>query len=872
MSSLKIYQHTLKNDLTVLCLPHGTIPKVSTQLWYGVGSKDEKDKQKGIAHLIEHLIFKGTKKLSECDINVITHKLSGYTNAFTSYDYTGYLFDFPSQNWQPALSIFADCMSNAQFKQEFFDSELQAVIQELKMYKDDYVSTLLEKMISAIFPDHPYGYPIIGFKQDLWSVSRQTLLDFYQYHYVPNNAMLLAVGDIKPDEFFAQAQEQFGNIEKREHKKAEFYHSQDLVQQNVTLHRDIKQSMHLCGWVIPGSQARKDYFIDLLLYIVGSGKGSRLYQKLMDELQLVTELDAFSYDLFEHGLFFIYFQPKREQDVAKIKMIIEQEILHIAQHGVTDRELQRAIKKAKVEHYALLENGKKLAYTIGKYYTALKDPEYVLTYTDHPRESLLPEIKALANLMVPSMMHSGKVLPLEKEDKKIWSMLQELSDKEDDRILAGRARQSPVEEPRCALTICAENPKKYIYPRFGKIMLSSGAQLLYNKQDYLEKVDILIDLPTKFYADPVGKEGIGEFVANMLLEGTEKYKASEFAQQIESYGMAVEIAAGQISMSMLSADLEKGLELLYQMISKATFDLEAIEKVREQMLSDIDVFWDSPNEFSNQLMREQVYKNHPLSKIAIGTKESISSINREDLINWYHYAINPKDAVIAIVGNINQEQLKDIFEKQLAGWKSRALKEVQFPVLHQLHANTINYPITRDQIVLTYAGLSVRRTDKDYDALLLFDQIFTGGILGSMSSRLFDLREQSGLFYTIGGSLVYKSQKEPGMIAIKTIVSANRLLEAEKAIEKVIDTAIDSVTQAELIDAQLAIANSLVDNFASNLAICQVAVFKERYELPDDYFDNRAQQLLGISLEDMKQVVKRWLNSDKLVKIRVGRI
>ena len=97
------------------------------------------------------MIFKGTQKLSECDINLITHKLSGYTNAFTSYDYTGYLYDFPTQNWPEALTILADCMRNATFKEEFLTSELKAVIQELKMYKDEYTTNLIEALVSANF-------------------------------------------------------------------------------------------------------------------------------------------------------------------------------------------------------------------------------------------------------------------------------------------------------------------------------------------------------------------------------------------------------------------------------------------------------------------------------------------------------------------------------------------------------------------------------------------------------------------------------------------------------------------------------------------------------------------------------------------------
>lgn len=872
MSSLKIYSHSLSNGLTVLCLPHGNIPKVSTQIWYSVGSKDEKDRQKGIAHLIEHLIFKGTTVLSECDINLITHKLSGYTNAFTSYDYTGYLFDLPSQHWEQAVTIFADCMRNATFKQEFLDSELQAVIQELKMYKDDYVSTLIEKMLSAIFPDHPYGHPIIGYKQDLWNVSRHELLNFYNYHYVPNNAMLIAVGDVKPDVFFASAEKEFAHIASQEHVTEEFYHTQDLIAQNVTILRDIKQSMHLLAWVIPGSKQGQDYIIDLLLYVLGSGKGSRLYKKLADEMQLVTELDVFNYDLFDQGIFFIYFQPKKSKDISQIIRIIQDEIANIAQNGPTQKELNRAIKKTEIDYLTLLENNQKLAYTIGKYYTVLKDPFYILNYTNYPADALAKDIKKLASLLHPSMMNQGQVLPLTSQDKSLWIAIQNLSDEEDARILSGRSRAAVLEEARCSLTVASKLPKPFNYPKFESFMLSNGIKVLYNQRTTLPKIDIIIDLKVKHFNDPEEKQGITSFVANMLLEGTEKYAATEFAQVLESYGMSIDTSGGQIALSMLAQDIEKGLELLYEITQKATFEDSAIEKVREQMLADIDVFWDNPSQFSSHLMRQEVYKEHPYHKLSIGTLESINSISKHELIAWYRYAINPYESRLAVIGDFQVDSLAELLEKYFGNWQKVAVEELLYPVLEKPTAHTVDYPITRDQVVLCYAGLSVTRTDPDYDALFLFDQIFTGGILGSMSSRLFDLREQSGLFYSIGGSLVHRCQKQPGMIVLKTIVSANRLLEAEKAIEYVIDTAINTVTKDEFMEAQYAIVNSLVDHFASNFSIAQVAIFKDIYQLPEDYFDTRAQQIAKVSIETMQAVVKKWLSSATLVKVRVGRV
>ena len=207
-----VYKRVLENGMTILVRVVHTLPKVSLQIWYNVGSKDEKTNEKGIAHLIEHMIFKGTKLLSESDINVITHLLSGSTNAFTHYDYTGYLFNMPVQNWHQTLGILADCMQNVSFKDDHLNSEMKAVIQELKMYRDNYPRSLIMELMAALFPDHPYHYPVIGFKQDLFDVHADQLRAFYKKHYWPNNATLVIVGDVDPEDAFAQAKKYFEKI------------------------------------------------------------------------------------------------------------------------------------------------------------------------------------------------------------------------------------------------------------------------------------------------------------------------------------------------------------------------------------------------------------------------------------------------------------------------------------------------------------------------------------------------------------------------------------------------------------------------------------------------------------------------------------
>ena len=161
---------------------------------------------------------------------------------------------------------------------------------------------------------------------------------------------------------------------------------------------------------------------------------------------------------------------------------------------------------------------------------------------------------------------------------------------------------------------------------------------------------------------------------------------------------------------------------------------------------------------------------------------------------------------------------------------------------------------------------------EDYDKIVLFDQVFAGSTLSSMSTRLFNLRQQSGLFYTIGGSLVYGSGVQPGMILIKTIVSNDRVDEAQKAITKEIDTAIDTLTDEELQGAKRVLINSFDDLYEANEQKASTFLFLKKYNLSFDYFEKRVETLQKINVKEIQIAVRKILSSDKLVVIKVGRV
>lgn len=868
-----IFKHLLDNGLTVLVVPSDNVPKVSVQLWVGVGSADEKTGQRGIAHFLEHLLFKGTSRLSETDLIHIVDKLSGSCNAMTSNDFTMYQFDFPRQHWTIGCDLLADLFCNAVFKKDLFNSELSAVIQELKLYKDDYATMVDEEIVSLIFAGHPYHYPVIGYKHELWNLQLHEIERFYRAHYVPNNATLVVVGDITNDEVIAAAQRYFGSIPADlKHQRVRHPITKDLVQKSITLFRDIEQPSGKVAFAVPGLASKKGYDLDLLTWIVGRGRGSRLYKKLVDELACVVDVDVYLYDMFEQSVLFIAFEPAEGFSFEQVESLIFKEIEAIAVDGLTDYEFERALNQMKREYLLMLEDTTMLAEEVGYSYLATGDYEYFFNAMNGDKNLLKKSIEEIISRDCKKIYaYIGHLLPLAEDDFDYAQQIQDEVDQFDKEKRADKIRLSDLEGLRYSDQVEVFPAVPFCFPRSQKAMLSNGSDLLWHQNDN-SLMSVVLYFDSNHCVDPWDKQGGYAFMTRMLMEGTKRYTAQQLAYEFEHAGIDINIKPGCIALTLFSGSLESALQLLKDILVNALFDSSRVEWVREQIIAEIKDNEDEPSEMIKQYAHQQVYKNHPYAKSELGSIDSINAITRADLIDLYRRYSTPYKSAFSVVGDLSMYDPVAIFEKIFGSWTGPAVEPLIFPAIEPVEKKLFTYPMNRDQVVLSYAGLSVARTDPKYDALVLFDYIFTGGNLSSMGSRLFQLREKSGLFYTIGGSLLLGCDEQPGMIFISTIVSRESLKAVEKLIETEIDKAIDSFTQIDLIRAQNGLINGLVECKASSQDIAFSFLFLRRYDLPDNYFDTRGESLKAVSVGQVKEVVRLFLDMKKMVTLKIGRV
>lgn len=874
MVNAQVTKYELDNGLTILVMPQHAVPRVTVQIMYGVGSKDEDSSEKGKAHLIEHMIFKGTETMSESDINMISYKLSGKINAFTGHDYTGYYFDFPTANWKFAMPILADCMKNCTFKQELLNSEMKAVIQELKMYKDNNGASLVESMLTAIFPDHPYHYPIIGYKQDLWDMDSQDLKRFYHKHYVPNNATLVVVGDVDPEQVYQEAKKNFASIpEDKNYQKKEFYHNKDLSSVSVTLQRDVQQPIMISAFCVPGARSKQDFVMELASWIIGCGRGSILYRRLVEQEGLAVDVHAFSYDLFDSGAFMIQVVMSDQKSMDKINEIICQEMQAIAKNGVTDAQIQRAVKNTESGYLTMFEDNTNLVYELAKSYLATGDQNYLLNYIEKDAPDLAERVqKFVVKYLRPSVMYRGSVVPFDGSEKELWLEMQRESDELDVAILAGKERDSGIEPGVVVNDIEPNVPVDFDYPKAEMFTLKNGIKVLFHRDSRLPKVNLVLDLKAKSFYDSDDKPGLINFMNEMLLEGTLKYNSQELADLLESNGISLNCSPGRLSLGSLTNDFELGCKLAAHVLSEPAFDKEAIERVRARLFTWVKYQEDSPRYVGMREVKNLIYKDHPYRKETTGSSESIANITRDDLVGAHKSMVSNDGARIAVIGDIDRETAERYLNDTLGNLQGQKILDIDFPALQPVKSQEINKEMNRDQVILIFAGLSTDRLDPDYDKMLIFNQIFGGGALGSMSNRLFALRERSGLFYTIRGSLTAGSDEQPGMAYVITMVTKDNLGEAEQKIAHEINTAMDVISEQEFIEAKNAIISALVGNFTCNARVAEAFLFVDQYGFDRSFFDNRIKDLQSVTIEEVRLAAKRVLSTDQMALVRVGRV
>jgi zinc protease len=342
---LRVTEKVLPNGLKVLLREEHKAPIVTFQVWYRVGSRNERLGATGLSHLLEHLMFKGTKKHGPKTFSQTVQRNGGNDNAFTSRDYTAYFENFAADRIAISLDLESDRMQNLLIEPKEFQSEREVVKEERRMrYEDDPVNTMVEQMMSVAFSSHPYQWPVIGWMADINSITRDELYSHYRTYYAPNNATLVVAGDFDTKTLLPLIEKYFGSIPRGpEVPKVGAVEPKHLGERRVVVKREAELPAVFAGYNVPTLKHPDSYPLEVLQGVLSSGKSSRLYRALVYDKQIALyaggDYDNVSTD---PNLFYLYAGVMPGKTAEEVEKALYTEIDRLKNEPVTDEELQKA--------------------------------------------------------------------------------------------------------------------------------------------------------------------------------------------------------------------------------------------------------------------------------------------------------------------------------------------------------------------------------------------------------------------------------------------------------------------------------------------------------------------------------------------------
>ena len=367
----KYHTKTLENGLQIVAIPMKNASGViSTDVFYKVGSRDEKMGKSGIAHMLEHLNFKSTKNLKAGEFDEIVKGFGGLNNASTSFDYTHYYIKSASKNMDKSLELFADLMENLTLKDEEFQPERDVVAEERRWRTDNNPMGYLQfRLFNNAFIYHPYHWTPIGFMNDIQNWSITDIRDFHSTYYQPKNAIVVIAGDIDEKDVFASVEKHFKNIKNTKEIPSKL-HTIEPVQdgeKRVIINKESAVQMIAITYHIPNFEHEDQVALSALSEFLSSGKSSILQKKLVDEKRLVNTIYAYNMELKDPGIFMFMAVANESVDAKEIEKEILDTIAQIQKGDISQKDIDKIKINTKADFIFSLESSTEVASLYGSY-------------------------------------------------------------------------------------------------------------------------------------------------------------------------------------------------------------------------------------------------------------------------------------------------------------------------------------------------------------------------------------------------------------------------------------------------------------------------------------------------------------------------
>jgi zinc protease len=872
---------TLDNGLRVVTLEDHSCPVVAVHVWYHVGSKDERAERQGFAHMFEHMMFRGTDRLGPKDHFDNIRRTGGSSNAYTSFDQTVYVQTLPANQLELALWLEAERMGFLKIDQNSFDTERKVVEEERRLGLNRPYGTLAEKLVAELFKSHPYAWTPIGKIAHLRASAAQELRDFWMRYYVPNNATLVIVGDIKHAEAQRLAKRYFGWMPHEADPPRVTVHEPMPTKARAVSLREDNAPAPVVGIVWRTVPSRDDDTVplDLLTTILGGGDSSRLYRYLVADKQLAVIAMAGTFSLEQEGFAgaAAVLTPVGGS-TQKVLEAINAQIDKLRKEPVTARELLKAKNQmlaglvagnqTVMSKATLLGTAAVIEGDLGRVNRRLEQVRRV-TADDLlrvARKYLAPEhsltITVERNLL--GTIFGGKSSELKNEENAPITAKPEKTAPPPGKPGLRRPADFPAKPP-----VARSLDSRFTMPHTRHV-LPNGLKIIVVPNHEVPHVTIDLNLLAGAWTE--SKPGTASMSLGMLTKGTAGHTERELAEELETYAINLGGSGGMDTASVIGGcmteHLERAMNLMAETVLTPTFPPKEFDKLRKQVRTGLAMSAAEPSYKASRELRRQLYGKHPYARTATGEIEDVDALQVKDLAGWWKKFARPDQATLIFAGDIDDAQAMRLAETAFGNWKAEGAKpEVKLPELPKpgpTRIYLVDHAGVQSQIRVGQLG--IKRDHPDYPAAEVVSDYFGG----AFSSRLMEvIRVQKGLTYGAGGG--YRPSRFAGTFSINTFSKTESTAAAVRAVlDKVERLRKEPPTDKELRDTKSYYLGSFAGDHETPQQVAGELALLDANGLADDYFERLLEYVSRTDAAACMKLVRETLDPAKLVIVVVG--
>ena len=869
VGDLPVFERSLANGFKALVLPRSHAPVVVCDLYYPVGSFNEPPGKTGLAHFVEHMLFKGTERFPKGQIDRLAFIAAGHSNAETGEDVTHYWFAFPSDRWEIALAVEADRMRGANFDPREVESERGIIVEERARDMDSPVGRLDQQHLAVSYLHHPYRNPILGWPDDLSQITVDDLRDFYHLHYRPDGAVLVVVGDVDPEEALDRIEANFGTIARGESPRPEPSPSEprQTGRRDFSMAESESVARALFGWhSVPRGHADGPA-LDVLSDLLACGRRSRLWDLLVEHERVASYVDASQEGARRAGQFLVQIESPAGIETSRVEAALREILDALADEGPTARELERSRHRLEAAWRWEQEDLAGLAAGLGQ--VALWD-DWRAWQAEH-RAALAVTADDIRRVAATYLNESGLTVgwSLPKPARSV-AVLSAGEIEAETAPGVPRPSAPPVIERPISLAIPSGGTKLTDF-KPQRVVLPNGLRLLSERRPGTGIVALELFIDAGLIREE--KPGQGFLTGRLLEEGTLTRSAEEIAAIIEDVGGTLELGSTGGSLRVRAEDLPLAMELLADVTLRPKFPEEALTWAKRRIVAELQADRDDPAFRADQLFRGLVYGDHPYARDPRGAVREIGRLTLDDVKAHHARYFTADNAFLVAVGDFEPRTLASLVKTHFKGWASRggtpfAIPKVSRESLTRSRIRRVSQPGEQVHIVLGHLG--VTRNHPDFDALAVLDHIFGSG--PGFTDRLSRIvRDELALVYSVGGGITDSADIVPGLFR----VYAGSMPDSADRVVAAIMGQVEAMHAGEFSDeevdrARRYVAGSWVFDYQTVEQRAERILELERWELGLDEPLNWPDRVARVTTKQVRQAAKRHIHPGSISRVEYG--